>query len=369
MSAKEIPMSVKLFVALTTVVGLGLLTFAYNDARAEQGSAKAIFAGGCFWCMEAPFEKLEGVSAVVSGYSGGPEKSPTYSQVSAGSTGHLEVVQVSYDPSEITYEELLDVFWMQIDPTDPGGQFADRGKQYTTAIFYNDEQEHLLAEQSRDDLAASGKFKMPIATEILPAGDFFPAEEYHQDYYKKNPAHYNSYKKGSGREDYLERTWGSESASTNGRDKNMTTTTFAKPSDQELKEKLTPIQYQVTQLDGTESAYQNEYWDNKEEGIYVDIVSGEPLFSSKDKYESGTGWPSFTAVLESENIVEHQDRKLFMVRTEVRSKNADSHLGHVFPDGPEPTGQRYCMNSASLRFVPVSELEAGGYGEYLLNFD
>ncbi len=360
-------MSVRTLIIFVGLAGLGLLSITYRDAGAEDSSAKAIFAGGCFWCMEPPFEKLEGVSAVISGYSGGPEKNPSYQQVSSGSTGHLEVVQVSYDPVRTGYEELLEVFWRQIDPTDAGGQFADRGHQYKTAIFYNNDEERRLAGASRDRLAATGKFDKPIVTEILPAGNFYPAEEYHQDFYIKNSDHYNRYKKGSGRVDYLDQTWGSDSTDKTQRDNNMTT--FAKPSEEELKKRLTPQQYQVTQQDGTERAFQNDYWDNKKDGIYVDVVSGEPLFSSKDKYESGTGWPSFVRPLEPKNVVEHEDRKLFMVRTEVRSKNADSHLGHVFPDGPKPTGQRYCMNSAAMRFVPVEDLEAEGYGQYLSQFE
>jgi peptide methionine sulfoxide reductase msrA/msrB len=344
----------------------GVFAFACAT-RAEDGDSsshkKATFAGGCFWCMEPPFENLDGVFEVISGYSGGPEESPTYEEVSAGSTGHREVIQVVYDPSRVSYEELLEVFWRQVDPTDSGGQFADRGNQYETAIYYYDDEERALAEKSRDELAQSGRFDRPIVTEILAAGAFYPAEDYHQDYYKKSSTHYKRYRKGSGREGYLEKTWGGEDASQGQNDSRWES--FTKPLETELEATLTPLQYKVTQEEGTEPPFRNEYWDNKRPGLYVDVVSGEPLFSSTDKYKSGTGWPSFTRPLEPANVVEEQDQSLGMERTEVRSKHGDSHLGHLFPDGPQPTGLRYCLNSASLRFVPVEELEKEGYGEYL----
>ncbi len=310
----------------------------------------AYFAGGCFWCIVDPYSSMPGVEKVTAGYMGGHTENPTYEEVCSETTGHKEAVEIVYDESLLSYEKLVEVFFKNIDPTDPGGQFADRGTSYQTAIFTDSPAEKEAVQRHIKALESSGRFKKPIVTEILDMAPFYPAEDHHQMYHLKNPFHYQAYKKGSGRADYLKETWS------------------MKIDKEAMKKKLTKRQFNVVFENGTEPPFENEYHDFKGEGIYVDIVTGDPLFSSTDKFDSGSGWPSFTKPIQP--IEEKLDTSHGMRRIEVRTKASDIHLGHVFEDGPaDKGGLRYCINSAALRFIAKEDLEKEGYKEYLALFE
>lgn len=347
------------------------------NSSSEINTQTVLIAGGCFWCVEADIEKLPGVIEGVSGYAGGSTKNPTYGNYAAG--GHREVVAVTYNPQVVTFEEILIYALKHMDPTDGEGSFGDRGQYYSPAFYYQNDEQKRIIENLIAEVNEHGPYDKPLAIAVETEPKFWPAEDYHQDYYKGtlSSLKYKYYRNASGRDVFIEKYWGSDTAAslpwrnnTGAGVNNQAWAGFIKPSDAELQAELTDIQYKVTQKNATEPSFNNPYWDNHEEGIYVDVISGEPLFSSTHKFDSGTGWPSFTRPIDYNFVTEHEDRILLIPRTEIRSAIADSHLGHVFNDAPKELGGiRYCMNSASLRFVSKANMEAEGYGDFLYLFN
>ncbi len=359
-----------------------------NNKSDDSGLLRSsvIFAGGCFWCVETDLEKAPGVIDVISGYSGGRTKEPTYDTYAAG--GHREVVFVLYDPQQVNFAGLVEYFIKHIDPLNRHGQFNDKGLQYSPAIYYDNEQEKAEVERVIRAIDDMKVYRGKIGVVVEPREAFWPAEEYHQNYHQKNTVKYQYFRLASGRDAFVNQVWGVRAGKLElpGAFPETATTTqsrdvegeqgaekpwlsFKKPSAVELRKTLTPMQFKVTQQDGTETAFRNSYWDNKKVGIYVDVVSGAPLFSSQTKFESGTGWPSFVEPIEPDAVTYKNDRKMFYTRIEVRSRYGDNHLGHVFDDGPvNRGGKRFCMNSAALRFVPKEKMHEEGYGDYLKIF-
>lgn len=304
---------------------------------------KIYLAGGCFWGVEEYMQRIYGVYDAVSGYANGKVNNPTYKTVSSGKSGYAETVEVTYDSKKIKLEDLLNHYFKIIDPTSLNKQGNDRGSQYRTGIYYVDDSDKEVIDKVMNFHAK--KYSEKIVVENMKLKNFTVAEDYHQDYLRKNPNGYCHIDLSKAGEVVIDPA------------------KYPKPSDDDLKRKLTDIQYRVTQKNETESSFSNEYWDNKEKGIYVDVATGEPLFSSSDKFDSGCGWPSFSKPIAKDVVTYREDKSYNMNRTEVRSRSGDSHLGHVFNDGPkELGGLRFCINSASIKFIPLKDMEDRGYG-------
>ena len=302
-------------------------------------------AGGCFWGTEHFFKQVRGVISTEVGYANGHTSRPSYEEVCSHTTGFAEAVHITYAPDQVSLSKLLELYFLTIDPTSLNKQGGDVGDQYRTGIYYTDTADLPTIKKAIE--ALQREHAQPIVIEVEPLRNFYDAETYHQDYLDKNPSGYCHI-----RPELFQIA----------REANA----YVKPSDEELRRRLTPTQYAVTQHAATEHPFDNDYWDEKREGIYVDITTGEPLFISTDKFDSGCGWPSFSRPIDSTLISEHQDDSHGMKRIEVRSKTGKAHLGHVFEDGPQELGGlRYCINSAALRFIPREEMKQAGYAKYL----
>jgi len=384
------------------MIGMPVKTNSNEKSLIDEKYETMLVAGGCFWCVESDLEKVPGVIEVISGYAGGQSQNPNYKNYIEG--GHREVVKVVYDPEKISFEDILIVTMKTTDPTDDDGTFYDRGNQYSAAFFYETSEEKAIIDRLIDEVNKFGPYDKPLAIDVEKRPKFWPAEDYHQDYYKKGFSRlkYKYYRNASGRDDFIKKYWGesvhnsdlpwrteTESVSSKGinnlqdnvnntNNTQMTDNTkmndnkkyswlnYKKPDKETLKAQLDKLTYKVTQEEGTERAGTSPLDKNYEPGIYVDVLSGEPLFSSRDKFNSGTGWPSFTRPITNDAVVEKEDKRLFVTRTEIRSRIADNHLGHVFNDGPaDKGGLRYCMNGVALKFIPKAEMEEKGYGDFL----
>ncbi len=321
--------------------------------------ATIYLAGGCFWGVEKYMASVHGVIDAEAGYANGATESPTYGDVVTGTTGHAETVRVEYDPSIAPLPFLLELFYEAIDPTSLNRQGNDRGTQYRSGVYYVDPADRALVEASL--AALQERYDSQVVIEVEPLTAYTPAEDYHQDYLDKTPGGYCHIS-----QDLFEKAANAVPDPSHFPDSPDAGPEFSAPADEVLRERLTDMQYRVTQESATEPAFKNEYWDTHEPGIYVDITTGEPLFASGAKFDSGCGWPSFTRPIDPEVVRELADTSYGMRRVEVRSRSGDAHLGHVFTDGPkEEGGLRYCINSASLRFIPRSQMEAEGYGHLI----
>ena len=356
---KHVILTIVLLLASGLVIAQTKMSDQLSKTTKMNAQSKIYFAGGCFWGTEHFMKQINGVTSTQVGYANGKTsiKNPTYEQVCNDNTGFAETVEVSYDPQQADLKLLLELYFKTIDPTSLNRQGNDRGSQYRTGIYYTNAADLPIIKEAIETLAK--KYSKPIVVEVTPLVNFYPAEEYHQDYLGKHPdgyCHISPELFDFARKANKEKTTG----------KPLSEKKFQKQDDPTLRSKLTAEQYAVTQENATERAFKNEYWNEKREGIYVDITTGEPLFISTDKFDSGCGWPSFSKPIDKDLVMENTDNSHGMKRIEVRSKTGDAHLGHVFNDGPtDKGGLRYCINSASLRFIPKAKMKEEGYGDYM----